>query len=62
VMALPSRCWPWRDIGAESCWRLCCQVDIGCGMMSLLSLAGVGVGAGAAEVMLAMVLLMTMLT
>jgi hypothetical protein len=59
-MALPSRCWPWRDIGAESCWRLCCQVNIGCGMMSLLSLAGAG--AGAAEVMLAMVLLMTMLT
>jgi hypothetical protein len=36
AMSLPSHAsdgttevtWPWRDVGAESCWRWFCRVDL----------------------------------
>jgi hypothetical protein len=40
AMTLPSRHWSWRDVVAESCWRLCYRGDVGCDMMSLPILAG----------------------
>jgi hypothetical protein len=31
VLALPSRCWSWRDIAVESCWWWRCRDDNGHG-------------------------------
>jgi hypothetical protein len=32
MMALARRCWPWRDVATESCWRCHCRSDISRGI------------------------------
>jgi hypothetical protein len=37
VTALPSRCWQAHDVAAELCWKWHCCIDVGHGVMPLLS-------------------------
>jgi uncharacterized protein (UPF0548 family) len=40
TVALPRRCWSWREDTVESYWRWRCQGDAGYGVISLSSHAG----------------------
>jgi hypothetical protein len=45
TMALPSRCWPWRDDAVEPWWQWCRRVNVDRVVMSLPSHASDGNGA-----------------